>query len=107
LIPWRYKVTWGERSEEVTILFGDLARFEVKVGKAYQQLLDEKAWTSYCDALLVYTCLQRLKIHEQSFDDFLDTADVELVQYGEATQGKAPRRAASSGRSRRSPSSAA
>ena len=106
MVPWWYEVSWGDRTEKVQIIFGDLARFEVKIGKSHQTLLEQEAWTAYCDALLVYTSLQRLKIHEQSFDDFLDTADVELLQYGEVTEGKAPRRAASSGTSRRSRSKA-
>lgn len=108
MTPWRYKVSWGERVEEVSILFGDRARFEAKAGKSWQNLVEQGLWTSWHDGLLVYTALQRLKVQpEQSFDDFLDTADVELLEFGEASEGKAQGRAASSGTSPRSRSSAA
>lgn len=113
MIPWRYKVTWDSgRTEEVTIRFGDVARFEAKAGKSVDSLLAAKAFTSWCDALLVYTTLTRLKVEPvQSFDEFLDTADLELLEFvpigGGASPGKAQGRAASSGKSPRSRSTAA
>ncbi len=98
MIPWQYKLTWDDgRTLDVSIRTGDVARFESQMHKAYPRIVEAGEWTSYCDLLLVHLAVTRMRVEPvQTLDEFLDTVDIELVQYGEA-KGKARGRAASSG----------
>lgn len=103
MIPWRYKVTWDDgRTENVTIRLGDQARFEAQVGESMWSIIEAKKWTIYMDLLIVHFALIRLKVEPvQTLDEFIDSVDLEQLQFGEP-EGKASGRAPSSGRSQNS-----
>lgn len=108
MILWRYKVTWDDgRTADVTIRPGDVARFEAQMGRTADALRQAEQFTSWCHMLLVHKAVVRMKLEPvQDFDEFLDSVDLELVEFGEP-EGKALGRAASSGRLPRSRSNTA
>lgn len=108
MFPWSYKVMWDDgRTQEVTIRLGDQARFEAQMNRSIWAIIEAKAWTSYMDLIVIHLALTRMKVEPvQSLDEFIDSVDIEQLQFGDA-MGKASGRGASSGRSRRSPPSTA